>query len=188
MSSLDGRAPLVIDVTDLQRRAGAMLTVQRTVPAPTDLANAMIAIPADSDIVLDLMAESVIEGVLISGTASAQAQGTCSRCLDPLSQPITVDVQELFRYEDLEPLTEEDEELPTFDGELIDIEPTLRDATVLGLPLAPVCQADCPGLCSICGAKLAEDPKHHHDQTDSRWDALAGMFNDERDSVRDEKD
>ena len=55
----------------------------------------------------------------------------------------------------------------------IDLEPLLRDAVVLALPLAPVCREDCPGLCPDCGARLADvEPGHGHEQVDPRWAAL----------------
>ncbi len=185
MSALDGRAPLVLDVRELGRRAGAMMTIRRTVPAPTDLVNPMIGIPAGSDLAVDVMAESVIEGVLITGTAQGVSQGFCSRCLEPVSSPLTVDVQELFQYADAND-DDQDEELPTFDGELIDLEPTIRDAVVLALPIAPVCDEDCQGLCSECGVRIADNPGHHHDQTDPRWAVLGTVFAEDADMTEDD--
>lgn len=179
MSSLDGRSPLVLDVRELGRRAGAMMTFDRQAPAPVELANPMIGIPVGSDLTLDLMAESVVEGVLVSGDITATAQGLCSRCLEPVSIPLEVDIQELFRYADQDDEFNEDDEIPTFEQDLIDLEPTLRDAVVLALPLAPVCGEDCLGLCSQCGFELKNDPNHQHDQTDPRWAALGKMFTDD---------
>lgn len=178
MSALDGRAPLVLDVRELHRRAGAMMTIRRTAPAPADLVNPMIGIPAGSDLAVDVMAESVIEGVLITGTVQGVAQGSCSRCLEPVSETLTVDVQELFQYADVDE-ADRDEELPTFQDDLIDLEPTIRDAVVLALPLAPVCDEDCEGLCSECGVPLADNPGHHHDQTDPRWAVLGKVFTED---------
>ena len=81
---------------------------------------------------------------------------------------------------------EEDEDtLPLEDG-LFDLEPVLRDAVVLALPMQPVCQDDCPGLCSECGARLADDPDHHHDAVDIRWAALQGLAGSLEDGEKDE--
>ncbi|MEI8082099.1 MAG: YceD family protein [Actinomycetes bacterium] len=176
MSGLDGRAPFVVDIRELGRRPGAMMLIQRTEPAPKDLLNPMVEVPAGSGIVLDVTAESVIEGVLITGTASTTVHGSCSRCLEPMSEPLEVEILELFRYGDLDPLTEDEEELPTLDGDLLDLEPTVRDCVVLALPLAPVCSEDCQGLCPECGVLLADQPDHHHDQIDPRWTKLTGVF------------
>jgi uncharacterized protein len=61
------------------------------------------------------------------------------------------------------------------DGDRLDLEPTLRDALVPALPFQPVCDPDCPGLCSRCGARLLDDPDHSHEDNDPRWAALAGL-------------
>jgi hypothetical protein len=54
-----------------------------------------------------------------------------------------------------------------------DLEPLLRDSVVLALPFQPLCQDDCPGLCVECGARLADDPGHQHEEAvDPRWAAL----------------
>jgi uncharacterized protein len=66
----------------------------------------------------------------------------------------------------------EDEELPLLAGDLLDLEPVVRDAVVLALPLAPLCDPDCPGLCVECGARV--EPGHTHDSIDSRWAGLEG--------------
>jgi uncharacterized protein len=47
---------------------------------------------------------------------------------------------------------------------------------VLALPFQPLCQDDCPGLCAECGARLADDPGHKHEEPiDPRWAALHGL-------------
>ena len=63
--------------------------------------------------------------------------------------------------------------------DLIDLEPLLRDAVVLALPFQPLCQDDCPGLCTECGARLADDPDHRHDApVDPRWAGLTALTQD----------
>jgi uncharacterized protein len=46
---------------------------------------------------------------------------------------------------------------------------------VTALPVAPLCEPDCPGLCDQCGARLADDPDHTHEVIDPRWSALQGL-------------
>ncbi len=81
---------------------------------------------------------------------------------------------------------EEDEDRLFVEDGLIGLEPVLRDAVVLALPMQPVCQEDCPGLCSECGARLADDPDHHHDAVDIRWAALQGLAGSLGDGEKDE--
>lgn len=59
---------MVFETNELGRRPGAMREVRRTVPAPQELGTDVIGVPAGSDIDLDLRLESVLEGVLVSGT------------------------------------------------------------------------------------------------------------------------
>jgi len=181
MNRLNPRLPLVFDTRELGRRPGSMVEMQRTVPAPQDLGDIeLIAIPPGQPIELDLRLESVVEGVLVTGSAHATATGTCVRCLDPISRHVGGHFQELFAYADRaahhhEVASEDDDEVYELVGDLFDLEPALRDAMVPAMPFQPVCRADCPGLCSECGVHLAEDPEHHHDQIDPRWAALQNI-------------
>lgn len=162
--------PLVVDTHELGRRPGTERTITRTVDAPDDLGNDVFGVPEGSPIVLELRLEAVMDGVLVTGTASAQATGECVRCLDDLGEDLLVDVQELYLYDD----AGEDE--MALEDDLLDLEPVLRDAVVLALPLNPVCDPDCPGLCSECGARLADDPGHTHGEViDPRWAALSRL-------------
>ncbi|PPK98545.1 uncharacterized protein CLV92_101241 [Kineococcus xinjiangensis] len=171
---LDPKAPLVLSTHELGRRPGSMRKVERTVPAPADLGTEVIAVPEGSDLVLELRLEAVMEGVLVSGTASGRVRGECVRCLDDLERDVRVELQELYTYEQ-RASTEDDDELHCLDGDLLDLEPVVRDAVVLALPFQPVCEDDCPGLCVDCGAHLAEDPDHSHQNADPRWAALQGL-------------
>lgn len=167
---LDPRSGLVLDTHDLVRGAGQGLELQKSAEAPAGLGFDLIGVPPTSSIALDLRLESVVEGVLVTGTADVVVAGQCSRCLEPIDDAMQVDVQELFVYPDSEI---KDEEAHRIDGELIDLEPVLRDAVVLDLPFQPLCSADCAGLCPECGANLNDDPGHDHGvNLDSRWSAL----------------
>ncbi|MGN9784229.1 YceD family protein [Nonomuraea sp. ZG12] len=169
---LNLRSPWVISTHDLGKRPGTMREITLSLPAPADLGVDMIGVPKDAEVELDLRLEAVMEGVLVSGTAQAPLTGECARCLDPLTSDIEVNLQELFFYTD-EDASEDDSLL---DGDLLDLEPTFRDAVVLALPLSPVCGDDCPGLCTECGIKLAEAGEdHRHENIDARWASLQGL-------------
>jgi uncharacterized protein len=153
-----------------------MVTVSREVSAPAHLGTDLIALPEGSPLQLDLQLESVMEGVYVTGTVHGRASGQCGRCLIEVEQDLDVDLQELYAYPGKRPDGGDDEDdLPELEGDLLDLEPALRDAVVPALPFQPVCQDDCPGLCSECGARLADDPGHHHDVVDPRWSALQGL-------------
>jgi uncharacterized protein len=170
---LNPRSGLVLDTHELGRRAGAMKVVQTSVEAPADLGIGVIGVPLGSPIELDLRLESVVEGVLVSGSATVEVRGECVRCLGEVSDELEVAIQELYVYPGVEP---DDDLASRLEGDLIDLEPLLRDDVVLDLPFQPLCRDDCSGLCVECGANLNDDPGHRHEaRLDSRWDALRGI-------------
>ena len=75
LSSLDPRAPLVLDTRELGRRPGSQREVTRTVPAPADLGIEVLRVPEGSPVEIDLRLEAVMEGVLVTGTAHSRARG-----------------------------------------------------------------------------------------------------------------
>lgn len=77
---------------------------------------------------------------------------------------------------------EEDEELDDelevrqMDGEDLDLEGPIRDAIILNLPINPLCDAECLGLCPECGEKWAVLPDDHaHQVIDIRWAGLENL-------------
>jgi uncharacterized protein len=164
-----------------------MRKVQRTVPAPEDLGTVVIGVPAGSDLELDLRLEAVMEGILVSGSVKGRAVGECARCLDEVVEEIDVGIQELYHYPEraraavAEGVDEED--VRELDGDLVDVEPAIRDAVVPALPFRPVCAPDCPGLCPECGMHLADaGPDHQHETLDPRWAELGRAFDDRKES------
>ena len=172
---------MVVDITRLGRRPGAMVPLHDTVPSPSRIGAELIAIEPGAPVELDLRVESVSEGVLVTGTVSAPTVGECGRCLTPVPGRVEVRLTELFAYPDstTEATTEEDEVGHVVDN-TIDLEQSIIDAVGLELPFSPVCQPDCPGLCPECGVPLAGQPGHHHDRIDPRWAKLADMLDPSR--------
>jgi len=173
---------LSVDVQELRGQPGTQDVLSRTVPAPKDLSTVLIGIPQDDDLHLDLRLESVHEGVLMTGTASAEVSGQCGRCLDEIRYPLTVDVMQLFSWPQKAQAgaaDDEDEDTRLIAKDLtIDLEPVLRDLMVSALPFQPVCREDCPGLCSECGFRMEDDLDHFHEQLDPRWAALKDVAAD----------
>ncbi len=168
---LDPRSGLVISTHDLGRQQGRLALVERTVDAPDGLGNDVIGVPPASPVHLDLRLESAGDGVLVTGTAAVTVAGECARCLRAISEESEMELMELYLYPDQEP---DDEEASRLDGDLLDLEPLIRDTVVLDLPFTPLCREDCAGLCPTCGQDLNAAPDHvHEDRSDPRWGALA---------------
>jgi uncharacterized protein len=120
-----------------------------------------------------LKAESVVEGILVTGRVEGSASLRCARCLTDFEGDVSLDVCELF--------TTPGHELPEGEaykvqGGEIDLEPMLRDALVLALPLNPVCKEACRGLCARCGRDLNQgDCDCEEPEIDPRWAELSAL-------------
>ena len=178
----------MLDTRELGRRPGSQRRVTRTVSAPAGLGIEVLRVAEGSQVQIDLRLEAVMEGVLVTGSAQAALDGECVRCLETISDEIEVEFQELFVYHDhashrggaAGPADPEDDETSRLEGDLLDLEPLVRDAVVLALPFQPLCEDDCPGLCTECGARLADDPGHAHEAAiDPRWAGLQQLQGEE---------
>ena len=71
--------------------------------------------------------------ITVKGTITAPWTGECRRCLRTIEGTVSLDVEEVF---DARPV--EGETYP-LDGDRLNVEPLVRDAVLLSLPLAPFC-------------------------------------------------
>ena len=137
---------LVVGVTNLLRRPGSRLDVQRELPA-SDLRDADaelrvgdVVVQPDSAVSLDLVLEaSSGDQVTVGGTVAAPYHAECRRCLEPVRGEASARVLEIFERRPTEG------ETYLLDGEVVDLTELVRDALVLALPLAPLCRPDCAG-------------------------------------------
>jgi uncharacterized protein len=144
------------------------------VRAPLDhLATPVASVPPDRPVTVDAEVESVVEGLLVSGTVSATAQVSCVRCLRQFDQELEVEVRELFA---LTP-DDEDEGYAVLPDDRLPLDTMARDALVLAFPAFPLHSPDCAGLCPVCGAdRNTVDCGHTGtEDIDPRWARLAGL-------------
>ncbi|MGY1838377.1 MULTISPECIES: YceD family protein [unclassified Modestobacter] len=167
-----------VELRELGRRAGSMREWDKTLPAPEGWGVEMIGVPAGEPVHLRLRLESVMEGVLVSGEVDVPVAGQCARCLEPFTDTLTLDVQELYAYEgSTTEATSGEDEIRRIEHETVDLAPLVRDTVVLTLPLSPTCTPDCSGLCVDCGERLDDLPADHsHEVIDPRFAGLAGRF------------
>lgn len=166
-----------VDVRDLIGRPGSSRELRVEQPVEGGMAIELAVVPADRPVHADLLLESVVEGILASGSVSGEMDLSCARCLRPIGHGFEVEVSELFvEPERAEP--DEDYLLPSTG--VIDIEPMLRDAVVLSMPFSPLCRPDCKGLCPRCGGDRNLGECRCEPDRDERWDALSRIeFPDE---------
>ncbi|MGV9662225.1 YceD family protein [Nocardia niigatensis] len=178
-------AGFVLDVRSLGRAPGSMRELHRTFTTDAKIGLDLVGIPAGAELEMDLTLQSVSEGVLVTGTVSGPIEGECSRCLESFTDEIELQLTELFAYPDsaTEQTTEEDE-IPRLVDDFIDLEPVIIDAVGLELPLQPLCEPDCAGLCPECGVKMAiAGSGHGHEILDPRWAGLAKFSDKEHSSA-----
>jgi uncharacterized protein len=122
----------------------------------------------------ELRAESVVEGILMTGTVRAGTTLSCARCLDEFPSEVGLELCELFAGPGHKPSVED--EAYRVEGNEVDLEQMLRDALTLALPLHPLCREDCPGLCATCGRRLdVGSCDCFQEETDPRWAELDAL-------------
>ena len=84
-----------VDVRDLLGQPGASrpATVRGTV---SGLGTELAHVPDDAAVTCELLLESVIEGILVSGRLSGTWRLSCARCLTVFDAPFQVEVHELY--------------------------------------------------------------------------------------------
>jgi uncharacterized protein len=159
---------LSVDVSELLRRPGASERLQ------TDQALDGIEVPLarvrdGSSLHLDLRLDALVDGIHVSGPVTGEVTIECRRCLKEFVRPLQVELDDSFVY----PGEGAEDEAYRVEGEEIDLEPVIRDAVMLALPLNPLCTDGCRGLCTTCGADLNEtDCGHSQEPVDIRWTGL----------------
>jgi len=100
-------------------------------------------------------------GILITAALQTVLGLECCRCLEPFSAPTELEIEEEFHPSvDIHtggklPLTEPLEEATIIDEQhMLDVTEIVRQATLLALPMHPLCKEDCAGLCAQCGQNL----------------------------------
>jgi uncharacterized protein len=157
---------LVLTVAELLRRPSSRRSIHVSVPA--DGMSVLDAhVPDGAPVDADLELESLPDGIVVTGTVSAPWEGQCRRCLGPVRGELAVAVRELFQ---VTPIVEDARPI---EGEQVDLEPVVREAVMLELPLAPLCREDCAGLRPECGVgRNGVDCGHGDRPADPRWAAL----------------
>lgn len=107
------------------------------------------------DVETDVRLTRIPAGILATGTARATVELTCMRCLEPFNQELRVEYADEFRptidiHTGVELPLSDDEEFFRIDGaHVVDVREMLRQAILLGLPMAPHCSEQCTGLLAV---------------------------------------
>jgi uncharacterized protein len=161
--------PLVLPIGELARHLAQRQAVRRRVPGEhVRVVDAEVAEGAPVDVDVEL--ESVHAGIVVTGRVAAPWTGTCRRCLGPVGGRLDAAVRELYSA------SVGGDDAFALEGDRLDLRPLVREALALELPLAPLCQPDCAGLCPECGANRNDgDCGHDSGPIDDRWAALSEL-------------
>jgi uncharacterized protein len=187
--------PWLVPITTLKRSPGTRRVEHRS-GRVGELTVAGSVVPANADVTADAVLDAVDGGIEVTADLSAPWRGECRRCLKPVEGRLEVHVRELYRrragghgpgqgpdqrfHRHVPAGEDEDEETYPLGGEMLDLQPLVRDALLLELPLAPVCRKDCRGLCPTCGADLNDGAcSCDHAPSDPRWSVLDPLKDDD---------
>jgi uncharacterized protein len=167
--------PWLVPVTNLRRSPGTRREERRT-GRVGELRVAGSIVPADALVDADATLDSVVGGIEVTATISAPWRGECRRCLAPVDGQLHCEVREMFRARREGKPEDDDEDTYPLGSDHLDLQPLVRDALLLELPIAPLCRPDCEGLCPTCGADRNDGPCRCADQAgDPRWSALDAL-------------
>ncbi len=98
------------------------------------------------------------ENIIVTGHLLAIAGRACSRCTELFEQKLDISFRSVFTHKkitekDIE-LKAEDLDFNLFHGDLFDVGQVINEQISLNLPLKPLCNDDCLGLCVRCGKNL----------------------------------
>lgn len=166
------RRDLQVGVADLRRHPGSRRPWRGSV-RPDDLAVSSARVPAGAAVAADVELEAIAGGVVVQGTVTVPWTGECRRCLRPVEGVRRAEVREIFEVDPTEG------ETYPLDDDVLDLEPMVRDAALLALPLAPLCTDGCRGPAPEVFPTGPVDDEVAARPADPRWAALDELRFDE---------
>jgi uncharacterized protein len=130
-----------------------------------------------ADVVVRLTATLAGTGEIVArGSLQGRLSQECRRCLKPLDIPYEQDVVLVFVSDGSE-VGAEDGAFPfEADQAELDLGEAIREEVLLAVNPFVVCDPECKGLCSSCGANLNLSPcSCSKSENDPRWDVLRGL-------------
>lgn len=119
------------------------------------------------------------ERVMVAGSVWAACKIDCSRCLEPVEQPLEfefravyVTPEEFGAEKELE-LSAADMDTDVIVGDSVDLTEIAMEQIALALPTRLFCREDCRGICEKCGEnRNLIDCNCADNEPDPRWGAL----------------
>jgi len=114
------------------------------------------------------------QGLVVQGHFSGETTLECVRCLKDFSQPLNWEFTELYAFSK-DSAGELGMLLP--ESAQIDLAPILREYALLEVPISPIHDPECKGLCIECGQDLnIKDCGHNQNDEDSPFSVLKKLL------------
>jgi len=116
------------------------------------------------------------QGLVVQGNFEAETTLECVRCLKEFNYPLKWEFTELYAFT---PKSVSESELLVPDDAQIDLAPLIREYALLEIPIKPLHDPDCKGLCIECGQDLnIKDCGHSQDKDDSPFATLKDLLDE----------
>ena len=95
--------------------------------------------------------------VRLTGRVQTTLETDCSRCLEPFQIPVDAPFDLMFLPETVEEsgtereIEDDDVGVSHYKADTIDLGQVMHEQFLLALPMKPLCQPECKGLCPVCG-------------------------------------
>lgn len=116
-----------------------------------------------SPVTVELAVAREYDHIRVKGNLKTRIRLNCSRCLGDFEADLASVFTMFYRKEDRVAFDEEEVELAeedlisiAYQGDEIDFAPEIAEQVIMELPLKPLCQESCRGLCPTCGVDLNE--------------------------------
>ncbi|HUI88189.1 MAG TPA: DUF177 domain-containing protein [Anaerolineales bacterium] len=114
------------------------------------------------------------QGLLVQGKFSGKIELQCVRCLGEFDKLLAWSLTELYAFDER---SVSDSGLILPEDAQIDLEALIREYALLEVPINPLHDPNCKGLCPVCGQDLnATDCGHRPESNDSAFAALKDLL------------
>lgn len=154
---------MFVDINELRERNEPLLIAKDFSEEELEIDNPISTLrcPAHSELKVSLWGERVC----VEGELRADLVLTCARCLKPFARKIQKGFELEYRPDPVVETEGEDLSLTYTDLKIgfyrdgrLDVRAVISEQIVLEIPMKPICQKACKGLCDQCGADLNQGP------------------------------
>lgn len=157
-----------IDLSNL-KETGSHKTIKKKTDLPDlDFRNQIIETPFPFQLNLDIYNSS--DSFIFTGNLKGELVLVCSRCLEKFNYLIDAQLEEEVLKREIQ------------NPERFEMTDLLIENILLSIPIKPICDMECQGLCSVCGQNLNENKCDcEQDIVDPRLAKLKEFFTEDVD-------